>query len=301
MPLIEWNKTQPSAFLSVFGVDANQIADRHFMPRLLLGAYFRDELDQLSSVGIGKGHRIRLRENTRVIDGELSGADVRLTDRTGGDPELFDHVVLASGHDWPDDDGKFRIMPSHWSGLIDQPVPAGRTGILGSSLSGTRRFHGGALMSGESGGWTPRIPVAARLAITLMARTGILPEADFYCPLPYLYLEVFTPAAVTAEIASGPDGMLDRLFTLFVAQLRYSDPDYLTQLQETGLLTADTINAACFAPRRASDPFLWAKGNLQAAEADQTARHIVPWRYAILRMHMVFEPAVPLLDRIRPV
>jgi uncharacterized NAD(P)/FAD-binding protein YdhS len=47
------------------------------------------------------------------------------------------------------------------------------------------------------------------LNITLMSRTGILPEADFYCPIPYEPLSVLTES-VESEIAKGPDGLLDR-------------------------------------------------------------------------------------------
>jgi uncharacterized NAD(P)/FAD-binding protein YdhS len=43
-----------------------------------------------------------------------------------------------------------------------------------------------------------------------MSRTGILPEADFYCPIPYEPLSVLTEFVVESEIAKGSDGLLDR-------------------------------------------------------------------------------------------
>jgi uncharacterized NAD(P)/FAD-binding protein YdhS len=48
------------------------------------------------------------------------------------------------------------------------------------------------------------------LKIVLMSRTGILPEADFYCPIPYEPLSVLTEFVVESEIAKGSDGLLDR-------------------------------------------------------------------------------------------
>jgi uncharacterized NAD(P)/FAD-binding protein YdhS len=41
--------------------------------------------------------------------------------------------------------------------------------------------------------------------MTLMSRTGILPEADFYCPIPYEPLAILTQASQT-EIKKGADG-----------------------------------------------------------------------------------------------
>jgi hypothetical protein len=38
-------------------------------------------------------------------------------------------------------------------------------------------------------------PGSEALEITLMSRNGVLPEADFYCPIPWEPLEIATPAA----------------------------------------------------------------------------------------------------------
>ncbi|MFO4949770.1 FAD-NAD(P)-binding protein, partial [Salmonella enterica subsp. enterica serovar London] len=76
--------------------------------------------------------------------------------------------------------------------------------------------------------------------IVLMSRTGILPEADFYCPIPYEPLSVLTEFVVESEIAKGPDGLLDRIFALMVKELELADP---TWCEKIGLrmLDADTL------------------------------------------------------------
>jgi autotransporter passenger strand-loop-strand repeat protein len=50
-----------------------------------------------------------------------------------------------------------------------------------------------------------------KLNITLLSRTGILPEADFYCPIPYEPLHIVTDQALNAEIQKGEEGLLDRV------------------------------------------------------------------------------------------
>ncbi len=58
-----------------------------------------------------------------------------------------------------------------------------------------------------------------------MSRHGVLPEADFYCPIPWEPLEIATPAALEAAIAQGSDGLLlDRIFELIVKELEYAAP-----------------------------------------------------------------------------
>ncbi len=59
-------------------------------------------------------------------------------------------------------------------------------------------------------------PGSEALEITLMSRNGVLPEADFYCPIPWEPLEIATSAALEAAVAQGSDGLLERVFQLIV-------------------------------------------------------------------------------------
>ncbi|WP_379923625.1 hypothetical protein [Erythrobacter sp. R86502] len=67
------------------------------------------------------------------------------------------------------------------------------------------------------------LPGSADLRITLMSRTGILPEANFYCPIPYEPLVCATAHAVAAEMAQGSAGLLDRCFHLFAKEIVLAD------------------------------------------------------------------------------
>ncbi len=129
-----------------------------------------------------------------------------------------------------------------------------------------------------------------------MSRHGVLPEADFYCPIPWEPLEIATPAALEAAIAEGSDALLDRIsFELIVKELEYAAPDWSEAI---GLrqLTPDSIADAWFADRLTHDPFQWAQRNLQEVERNKREHHTVPWRYAILRLYEAIETVVPQLN-----
>ena len=129
-------------------------------------------------------------------------------------------------------------------------------------------------------------PATSGLQIMLMSWTGVLPEADFYCPLPYEPLTIMTDRAVA--FCASQEQPLDAVFKLLQAELEGADPAYADQI---GLarLTADTFASAYFAIREAQDPFRWARKNLDEVERNKTHKFTVPWRYALLRMHEKIE------------
>jgi uncharacterized NAD(P)/FAD-binding protein YdhS len=298
---LDWLRDQPEAILRVHGVDPATRHDRQFLPRLLLGAWFRDELERMIADGTTRGHRIALREGARVIDVAPVGGDLRVTFTDGDRQEslLFGHVVLATGHDWPEDpQDQPGVFVSPWTGLIDAAVAAGRVGILGTSLSA---IDAAMAVACQHGSFTDNdrsfrpAPGSDALRILLMSRHGLLPEADFWCPLPYQPLRHFTEGALERAAAAGAGGLLDRIWRLFVAEMAAEDP---VHAEATGLahLTPEGFAEAHFAPRLAADPFDWARANLAEVERNGKARRVVGWRYAILRMHEPLERMVERLD-----
>lgn len=294
---LDWLRAEPEPVLAAYGVDKAGLHDRQFLPRLLLGAWFRDELERMLAGAAQRGHRVALREAARVVDVEPVGEEFRVS-FIAGDAEgslLFSHVILATGHVWPEDpehDAGHFVSP--WSGLIEASVPAASVAILGSSLSGIDAAMAVACQHGSfaDDDRAFRLEAGAEcLQITLMSRQGLLPEADFWCPLPYLPLTHLTDPAVQREVAAGADGLLDRLWRLFVAELATADPGYAAAV---GLahLSPEGFADAYFAPRRAADPFDWAEANLAQVTRNSAARRVVGWRYAILRMHEPMEQAV---------
>lgn len=293
---LDWLEDQPTGKLASYGLDPGDLHDRQFTPRLLLGEYFRDQLLALTASAEKAGHHIAIRESTEVLD-ILPAAGGLLLQTLNGEAGPFDRVILATGHEFPDEDEASRsYFPSPWSGLIEAEIPATSVGIMGTSLSAidaamaVANQHGRFRRMGEDLSFHPS---GNGLQITLMSRSGILPEADFYCPLPYEPLAVMTEAAVAA-CAKQPEP-LDALFDLVRAEIMQADPAYALRIGFGGL-DADSFAGAYFAAREAADPFRWARSNLEEVERNKAAKVTVAWRYALLRMHERVEEMVPDLS-----
>lgn len=303
--LIEWLERQPPEELDRLRVQPAQINDREFLPRVVLGEYFKTQFDRVVASGRAAGHTVTIKAGHEVTDVALRPEEIRVTvSRPDRPPEhyAFGHVVMATGHSFPDlTEVKPGYFASPWPAPLLKDIPAGRVGILGTSLSGidamvTVATSHGAFYHDEAGLLQyHRAADSEGLSIALMSRKGMLPEADFYFPIPYAPLSICTDEAVDDLVASGRDDLLDVVFALFCEELAAADPDYAAKIGLAGL-TVETIEAAYFADRQESDPFLWAALNLAEAKQNYESRTTVAWRYAILRMHEVVARAVPHLN-----
>jgi len=121
--------------------------------------------------------------------------------------------------------------------------------------------------------------------ITMMSRKGLLPEADFYHPIPYEPLRICTKQAIKKLIDRLPcEELLDASYNLFKKELAACDPGYAESLNLDDL-TLEEFSQAYFREREKNDTFEWAARNLKEAQINQESQFTVPWRYAILRMH----------------
>lgn len=303
---LDWLRTQSSAHLARYGVEKSSLHDRQFLPRILLGEYYRDQFLQLIGQAKKRGFNVNVQESCQVTDLEVTPEGVNVWAENRGEPATYDLAVIATGHVWPDDDESTRsYFPSPWSGLMEAKIRACRIGIMGTSLSGLDAAMAVAIQHGDF--IEPKNqPVEFRLDdgsealnMVLMSRSGILPEADFYCPLPYEPLTIVTEQAMEKEIAAGSNGLLDRIFSLMVEELELADPQWSASIA-LSTLNADTFHDAYFAERHRHDPFSWAQSNLDEVERNKRDKRTVPWRYTILRMHEVVQEIVPhLTDKDR--
>lgn len=299
---LSWLRSQSSNFLNRYGVDKDSLHERQFLPRILLGQYFRDQLLELVKSGNDSGFEISITENCKIIDIEASHGPVRLWSEQGPVEDGFDMAVIATGHVWPEgDDTPRSFFPSPWSGMLDAEIPATSVGIMGTSLSAIDAAMAVAAQHGkfreeddESLSFEPYAN-SEGLLITLMSRSGILPEADFYCPIPYQPLSIATDVRVTDEIMVGSNGLLNRLFKLVQEELLASDPQWAGSIGLSNL-DADSFCMAYFTKRLEHDPFRWAAYNLREVERNKRDKITVPWRYTILRLHEAIQDAVPHLD-----
>lgn len=306
LPLADWLRACPAETLAQWSLSPEAICDRAFFPRIVLGAYFRHGLNTLAEKAQAAGHAVEILTSHPVRDIIVLPEGIEVVVEHGPNQmrHRFDTVVIATGHRTPALIREAETWhPPHPQNAPGDFRPAGRIGVLGSSLSAidvavaTALKHGTFIRNG-AGPLSYRVDGAAEetaFHLTLMSRAGLLPEVDFYCPIPYLPLRRLTPEAVQALIETGPTGLLDRAFVLFAKELEEEDPDFSRAIALT-TLTPDTFASACFAARTARNPFHHARENLAEARANAQARHTVAWRYMILRAHEVFARLVPHLD-----
>jgi len=299
---LTWLQNQSDDYLAQFGIERIDLHERQFLPRILLGDYYRCCFLFLVDKARSLGFEVSIHESSEVTDLRANPEGVSLWVNNGSQPVDVDFAVIATGHLWPENDTASRqYFPSPWTGLMDAQISACRVGILGTSLSALDAAiavvcqHGAFTADANEAVSFKLKPGSQNLRLTLMSRTGVLPEADFYCPLPYEPLNIATKEAVTCAIAQGQVGLLDRIFALIVRQLQDAAPRW-SELMDLGKLTADTFSDACFAERVRQDPFDWAKLNLLEVERNKQQQYTVAWRYTLLRLHEVIEDIVPHLN-----
>ena len=214
----------------------------------------------------------------------------------------FDRLVLATGHQWPEHpEARPGYFLSPWPASALAAIPPCKVGIRGTSLSAidaavALSVTHGAFVDEEDGRlrYEPG-PGAEHFHMTMMSRKGLLPEADFFHPIPYEPLSICTAEALKRLIADPPAHLLEAAFALFKEQLVSVDPEYAARTNLADLVLDDFCDGY-FAERAGADPFIWAKQNLREAERNYESETTVAWRYAILRMHEVIALIVPHLD-----
>lgn len=303
--LVEWLRAQSDQRLSSFSIVRDEIDDRAFYPRLVLGEYLSTQFDALVDRARSMGIDVEVFTQTNVTDVLIDGEQIRLkfVDARGVEAtRLFDYAILATGHQWPAD-------PELRPGYFTSPWPAEAlarirncaVGIRGTALSGIDAAVALADNHGDfvdtAGGVEYRAdPDTAQFSITMFSRKGILPEADFYHPIPYEPLAVCTPEAIGQLVSkSASDGLLEAAFELFRKELIQADAEYAAALK-LSTVSLEEFCTAYFEARCQADPFDWARRNLQQAIGNAEHQVTVKWRYAILRMHEVFGVLAPHLS-----
>jgi uncharacterized NAD(P)/FAD-binding protein YdhS len=300
--LMSWMREQSDEYLSNFGIIREAIHERQFYPRLVLGDYFHDQFLKLVMFAKQQGHAVDAFSHHRVIDIAVRPDDILVTVQSDHEfSAAFEDVVLATGHQWPNqtqiNPGYF---PSAWPAAQLQTIKGGRLGILGTSLSAidalmTVATSCGSFVYDEASDLKYQAANECDdFHAVMMSRKGLLPEADFYCPLPYLTPAICTPEAVAQLIEAGPNGLLDGVFALFKAELAHADGAYAAEIGLSNL-TVETFAQAYYLRRANVDPFVWAAENLQEAEQNFRSRYTVPWRYAIMITHEIIATIVPHL------
>jgi uncharacterized NAD(P)/FAD-binding protein YdhS len=304
--LVDWLRSQSDGRLASFGIAREDIDERGFYPRLALGEYLSAQLLALVNLARAVGVEVEVRTQSTVTDVCISGDKIKLSVLDSRKTETvshFDYVILATGHQWPAD-------PEIRPGYFTSPWPASAlarihncaVGIRGTSLSAIdasvalANGHGEFVQSDGDELQYRAKPDSENFSITLFSRKGILPEADFYHPIPYEPLLICNDEAILRLIAEcSTEGLLDAAFELFRQELMLADAQYCAALGVQGQ-TLEEFCIAYFNERAHADPFDWARHNLAEAVMNSRRKVTVRWRYAILRMHETFATLAPHLS-----
>jgi len=303
--LLSWLNRQSRKCLIGLGIDPREVDDRAFYPRVALGRYFLDQFDMLVDEARAKGFIVDIRTGRCVLDMSVQDNGVQLEIEGEGKDTAdnrFDFVVMATGHQWPEEpEARPGYFLSPWPASALKRIKAVNVGIRGSSLTAIDAVVAlatahGSFVDGPDGRVEFRIGAGSEgLRLTMMSRKGLLPEADFYHPIPYEPLTFCTEAAIERLIEAQPGDLLEKAYQLFKKELAYADPAYADHVGLEHLALEDFAERF-FADRANADPFKWAAANLQEAQSNFDKECTIPWRYAILRMHEVLALIIPHLN-----
>ena len=295
--LIEWLKHLPARELSLWELSYHDLTPRAFYPRVLIGEYLQSQFTNLCEKARLAGHIVTVKMQARVDDiteNDRSQAVVHYKTASGTKTELFDTVVIATGHSWagvPQIDGVNLVSPWPYTNITD--LRDDNIGVLGSSLSAIDivvaigHARGQFEEIGDHISWFPNQGNDA-LKVTMVSRAGIMPEGDFYYPFPYEPLKFLTEDAVTCLIAAGPEGLLDRTFQLLIKELEAAEPEYFEGLPESSR-TFEGFAAGYFSRRSELGGLCAVKRDLAASRETLRRKETIPHRYALLRGHEVFD------------
>lgn len=299
--LVDWLRSLSDARLADLGVGRTEVADREFYPRVVLGDYLAAEFTALCRAAEDRGHRVTVLTEHQVTDIVPRRRAFHLYVRApqGRKRWQADAVVIATGHRQK----ATREAPY----LYRSPYPLKKltlgeersAAVIGSSLSAIDAALTLAARYGRFEQIGSRFTYATAsdrpLRIALLSRKGLLPEADFYYPIPEEPLDVFSEEAIAALVANGKTGLLSRAMRLFRAQLLQDDPAFFAEL---GLkrFTPKGFHRAYFQRREQRDLFAATIANLTEARRNHRARRTVMWRYTLMRAHEMFSLVLPYLD-----
>jgi uncharacterized NAD(P)/FAD-binding protein YdhS len=299
--LADWVRSANKNWLSTFGVRRDEVSERDYYPRVLLGAYYVDQLEQMIRTA-APWHQVDVETETRVLDivPDGKGFKLAIADKEGESSSHFDAVVLATGHLTEP------VTSRASSRLYRSPYPVNHLElasdeaalVLGSSLSAIDAVvalagrYGDFI--GEDHDLSFRLHASTKPRLVMVSRKGTVPDADFFYPIPEEPLMIFTPARLDKVREEGRAGLLARSFALFKQQLTADDPDFIKTL-ELSRFTPEAFSKAYLTMRKSRKGFKAIAENLRQSQADYRDRRVIMWRYTMMRAHEVFATIVPFL------
>jgi uncharacterized NAD(P)/FAD-binding protein YdhS len=300
--LADWVRSADNATLKRFDIVREKVADRDYYPRILLGQYYNDQLERLIAAR-APWHDVTIATRTHVQDIKPGRKGFSVTAEHANTTAVheFDAVVMATGHLT----GQVKSRPT--AGLYRSPYPEknlaladDRAGlILGSSLSAIDAVVALALRHGAFSGSEPDLTYKTHdekpLRLFMASRKGVVPDADFFYPIPEEPLLIFTPSQLEQVRGKGQAGLLSKAFRLFKQQLVADDADFVTSLS-LPRFTLEGFSNTYFEMRKQRQGFKAMADDLAEARSGYLNRRVLMWRYTMMRAHEVFGTIVPFLN-----
>lgn len=297
MSLLAWLHSLGEDHLARFNLQRQNLSPTEYYPRQLLGAYFAAQFEILAQDYAASGGTLTARTAHHVDDvvPTANGHHVWFTTGKGqGGSENFTFVVIATGHQLADQapasaTGKnFFATPYPLRNL--RRVTGGDIGILGSALSAIDAALylakcGGRFVSRNHQMTYHRDDHRAPFRITMLSRKGLLPELDFYYPLPLTPLQHLRHEAVAGLVDRGEAHLLQKAFALFTQDLAA----WLAPDDEMLSGNIEQFHFKYFAARAAQNPFVWAHAELPKRKEAKFEKQVDHLKLTILKGHQVFE------------
>lgn len=299
--LLDWLRACDDAALRSYGLVRSELTDRTVPSRRAIGDYFATQLSKSVAKATHAGLRVEILSSTSVDDIRPNGRSLQVvTDRFS---QTFTCVIVATGHPALVEGNAPHFFQSPYGRFLQASREAANIGILGSSLSAwdAALVHAekcGKFLQLESGETAYRAENVG-FQITMMSRTGMLPNIDFYFRYPFDPPIHMTDQALDRCCRS--QSPLDEVFNLFKLELLARAPE---QSLNIGLqaLTPESFADAYFKHRLEMNPFDWFESGLAVAEFHSMNEIECPWKSTILSVHERFEKVIPFFsaeDRLR--
>ncbi len=285
--LSDWISTVPKDTLIKFNIDSLRFNEYKVLPRLLFGQYLSDQFNLLHKQARAKGLSFKVHYNSKVTDVMDHPLDESVTvEINGTDNHKFDHVVVCTGHQWPQTyEGKIigyfdsPYPPAKLAGQLNHPIA-----IKGSSLTAvdaikTLARHNGTFEKDDDGMLSFHIAGDNEgFKIVLHTRNGMLPGVRFHLDDPHLQNDALLSQEEIAAHIEQNDGFLslDYIFEHnFKLPIKEKAPEFFKKIETMNL---EQFVAAMIELREELDPFQLLRAEYAEAEKSIKRQHSVYWK-----------------------
>lgn len=310
----DWLRSQDRTTRVHLGVTESVIHDGAIYTRLALGRYLQEQYRSI--VGDLEKSGIRVTEHANYVVDDISPDAVpgKITlNPHSEDPDVFDRVIIATGHSWPPEDKPENgYYASPWPVLKLLPEEGGyhnhSIGTLGASLSAfdvvssLAHRHGKFVEKKKKMTYQPHAG-ADPFKITMHSAEGLLPQLQFEQdkPLRRIYRHITREELLALVDGNGflrLETYFDRVCRPVLGRAFDEDglPEIATRLEDPAFRLANFVDAMTCSHEYA-DPFEGMRAELEEASVDVARHRTTHWKENLddliytLNFHMELLPA----------